>query len=83
MTAALESAAVEDEKKVESHLTTMLCWLAQYEVAEEGEDRLPPGCYSGGEEELQQENLSTQAKFNPLGRAEFDCGWPSTVQCSF
>ena len=47
------------------------------------QDEVPPGCYSGGEEELQQENLSTQAKFNPLGRAEFDCGWPSTVQCSF
>ena len=26
---------------------------AQYQVAEEGEDILPPGCYSGGEEELQ------------------------------
>ena len=45
----------------------------------EGEDRVPPGCYSGGEEELQRENLSTQAKFNPLGRAEFDWCWPSTV----
>ena len=35
------------------------------------------------EKKSSSRKISQQAKFNPLGRAEFDCGWPSTVEFSF